>query len=399
MKRCLAFFLFCILLSGITVRAEGVQEPQNLYAKSAVLMDAKSGRVLFEKNGMEVMAMASTTKIMTCILALENGKPDDIVTASKEAASQPKVHLGMKSGEQFYLKDLLCSLMLESHNDSAVAIAENISGSTNAFADKMNEKAKELGCTNTYFITPNGLDAADEKGFHSTTATELATIMRYCIKESPEKETFLEITRKASHQFSNVEGSRNFQCQNHNSFLNMMDGALSGKTGFTNQAGYCYVGAVERDGRTFIVALLACGWPNNKNYKWKDTTTLMNYAIANYSYKSILDKVDLPKLEVKKGCTQSGELFDKAFVNLKVELSEDDADKLLMREDENIEVKAVLPDRLEAPINENVTIGNIICSLDGEELCRYPVVAEYSVSKKSASWCFHRVLQLYFVGK
>ena len=112
MKRFLAFFLFCILLSGITVRAEGVQEPQNLYAKSAVLMDAKSGRVLFEKNGMEVMAMASTTKIMTCILALENGKPDDIVTASKEAASQPKVHLGMKSGEQFYLKDLLYSFQL-----------------------------------------------------------------------------------------------------------------------------------------------------------------------------------------------------------------------------------------------------------------------------------------------
>lgn len=398
MKRFLAFFLSLFLIFGATVRAEGNKEPENLYAKSAVLMDAKSGRVLFEKNGMEVMAMASTTKIMTCILALENGKLDDIVTASKEAAAQPKVHLGMKSGEQFYLKDLLYSLMLESHNDSAVAIAEHISGSTKTFADKMNEMAKELGCTNTYFITPNGLDAADEKGFHSTTATELATIMRYCIKESPEKETFLEITQKASHQFSNVEGSRNFQCQNHNSFLNMMDGALSGKTGFTNQAGYCYVGAVEREGRTFIVALLACGWPNNKNYKWKDTTTLMNYAIDNYSYKSMLNKVDLPKLEVKKGYTQSGELFDKAFVNLKIELSEDDADKLLLREDENVEVELVLPGTLDAPIQEKEVVGKTICFLNGEELCEYPIIAEQTVLKKSISWCFLQVLKLYLVG-
>ena len=399
MKRFLAFFLFCILLSGITVRAEGVQEPQNLYAKSAVLMDAKSGRVLFEKNGMEVMAMASTTKIMTCILALENGKPDDIVTASKEAASQPKVHLGMKSGEQFYLKDLLYSLMLESHNDSAVAIAEHISGSTKTFADKMNEKAKELGCTNTYFITPNGLDATDEKGFHSTTATELATIMRYCIKESPEKETFLEITRKASHQFSNVKGSRNFQCQNHNSFLNMMDGALSGKTGFTNQAGYCYVGSVERDGRTFVVALLACGWPNNKNYKWKDTTVLMNYAIDNYSYKSILDDVELPKLKAVNGCSENSSLFDKVFVELKVNFDEQEGtDKLLLRKDEEIEMTTVLPDNLEAPINENEPVGHIICSLEGEELCRFPVVAEHTVLKKNVSWCFLRVLKLYLLG-
>lgn len=399
MKRFLAFFLSLFLIFGATVRAEGNREPENLYAKSAVLMDAKSGRVLFEKNGSEVMAMASTTKIMTCILALENGQLDDIVTASKEASSQPKVHLGMKVGEQFYLKDLLYSLMLESHNDSAVAIAEHISGSTKTFADRMNEKAKELGCKNTYFITPNGLDASDEKGFHSTTATELAMIMSYCIHESPEKETFLEITRKASHQFSNVEGSRSFQCQNHNSFLNMMDGALSGKTGFTNQAGYCYVGSVERDGRTFVVALLACGWPNNKNYKWKDTTVLMNYAIDNYSYKSILDDVELPKLKAVNGCSENSSLFDKVFVDLKIGFNEQEStDKLLLRKDEEIEMTTVLPDNLEAPINENEPVGHIICSLEGEELCRFPVVAEHTVLKKNVSWCFLRVLKLYLLG-
>ena len=237
MKRFLAFFLFLIL--GITTYAKEDKEPESLYAQSAVLMDADSGRVLFEKNGYEIMAMASTTKIMTCILALEEGNVDDVVTASTNAATQPKVHLGMKEKEQFFLRDLLYSLMLESHNDSAVAIAEHLADTVEKFANKMNQKAKELGCKNTYFITPNGLDAVDEQGIHSTTAADLARIMSYCIKESPMKQEFLKITGTENHSFSNVDGSRMFNCSNHNTFLTMMDGAISGKTGFTGKAGYC----------------------------------------------------------------------------------------------------------------------------------------------------------------
>ncbi|HIZ74244.1 MAG TPA: serine hydrolase, partial [Candidatus Mediterraneibacter stercoravium] len=128
-----------------------------LYARSAVLMDADSGRILFAKNGQEERAMASTTKIMTCILALEKGNLSDKVTVSDNAAAQPRVHLGMQSGQAFKLEDLLYSLMLESHNDSAVAIAEHIGGSVEGFASMMNQKAMELKCTDTYFITPNGL--------------------------------------------------------------------------------------------------------------------------------------------------------------------------------------------------------------------------------------------------
>ena len=131
-KRILVFILTCALLFGITSYAKE-EEPKQLYAQSAVLMDADSGRVLFEKNGYEQKAMASTTKIMTCILALEKGKPDQIVTVSENAARQPRVHLGMANGEQFYLRDLLYSLMLESHNDSAVAIAEQVGGKVEGF--------------------------------------------------------------------------------------------------------------------------------------------------------------------------------------------------------------------------------------------------------------------------
>ena len=109
----------------------------------------------------------------------------------------------------------------------------------------MNSKAEELGCTSTYFITPNGLDARDENGIHHTTAKDLARIMKYCITESPAKEQFLEITRTDSYSFSDCNGDRTYTCTNHNAFLKMMDGALTGKTGFTADAGYCYVGALK----------------------------------------------------------------------------------------------------------------------------------------------------------
>ena len=150
-----------------------------LYAQSAVLMDADSGRILFAKNGQEERAMASTTKIMTCIMALENGDLSEEITVSAEAASQPAVRLGMREGQRFRLNDLLYSLMLESHNDSAVAVAECVGGTVEGFAAMMNRKAMELGCSDTYFITPNGLDAEDETGKHHTTAADLARIMKY----------------------------------------------------------------------------------------------------------------------------------------------------------------------------------------------------------------------------
>lgn len=153
----------------------------NLYALSAVLMDGDSGRVLYEKEGETPRANASTTKVLTCILALENGKGDDYVQVSSNAAAQPDVRLGIQKGEQYYLEDLLYSLMLQSHNDAAVAIAEHIGGSVEGFAAMMNQKAKEIGCTDTHFVTPNGLDAKDDGGSHHTTARDLALIMRYAI--------------------------------------------------------------------------------------------------------------------------------------------------------------------------------------------------------------------------
>lgn len=409
MKRFLTFFVSFILICGFNVQAEGisehtnstahvvkVEEPTGLYAQAAVLMDAESGRILFQKNGDEVLANASTTKILTCILALEEGKLDDVVTASESAAVQPKVHLGMKVGEQFVLRDLLYSLMLESHNDSAVAIAEHIAGTTEKFADMMNKKVKKIGCRNTYFITPNGLDEVDEKGSHSTTASDLAKIMSYCIMESKQKDMFITITGTPNYSFSNVAGTRTFSCANHNSFLTMMEGAFSGKTGFTGKAGYCYVGALERDGRTFVVALLACGWPNNKNYKWSDTRKLMEYGVENFLYRSVDEKIELPKIEVMDGVAEDGELFKKAYAELEVDYGNDIDFSYLLRKDEKIEVSIACKETLEAPLKRGEKIGTVIYSLNGNKIQQFPIVMVKNVEERSVSWIFEKLAEMYF---
>lgn len=398
-KRKLMAGLFALII-GVSAAVpawaadEVPKELNSLFASSAVLMDGKSGRILFEKNGQEIHPMASTTKIMTCILALENGKADDVVTASAYAASRPKVHLGVREGEKFYLGDLLYSLMLESHNDAAVIIAEKISGSVEEFAELMNEKAESLGCKDTYFITPNGLDAEKiidgEKKVHSTTAADLARIMKYCITESPKKEAFLNITRTPSYSFTDIDGNRNFSCVNHNAFLSMMEGALSGKTGFTANAGYCYVGALERDGKLFIVALLACGWPNNKGYKWKDTRKLMEYGLDNYTEKKLSDAAipDIPnQIPVKDGCAKPGE---QAFVKLKKIPSKDVS--LLMKEGETAEVRYVQKKALSAPVKKGEQAGILSYIIDGKVWKKDMVVTASSMEKTSYKWCFEQVL-------
>ena len=187
----------------------------------------------------------------------------------------------------------------------------------------MNEKAAGLGCGDTYFITPNGLDGVktDEQGkehIHSTTASDLARIMRYCVTESPAKDEFLKITQTQNHYFTDMAGKRSFNCYNHNAFLTMMEGVLSGKTGFTGGAGYSYVGAMENQGRTYVIALLGCGWPPHKTYKWSDARKLYTDVYKRQPYdkaKELFENVyagmpvicyDLPGTESKKSSQSSG---------------------------------------------------------------------------------------------
>jgi D-alanyl-D-alanine carboxypeptidase (penicillin-binding protein 5/6) len=384
-------FLF-IFLTPICVSAQeedNTQDNITLHAQAAVLMDADTGRVLYEKNGYDILPMASTTKIMTLILALENANTEDTVTVSGYAASMPQVRLGMKKGEEYRLNDLLYSLMLESHNDSAVAIAEHVSGSVEGFADLMNGKAAEIGCEDTYYITPNGLDAQEDEKIHSTTARDLALVMSYCIKESSAKEEFLKITQTRSYSFTDISGKRNFSCTNHNSFLDMMDGALSGKTGYTGNAGYCYVGALESEGRTFVVALLACGWPNNKTYKWSDTKALMKYGMDNYKYR-LFEETPIPDEVYNSVCVTNAvtESFEK-IGNLGI----------IAREDENVEVIVHRMHSLSAPIKSGTIVGYVSYCVDKGEWLRQNIVISQNIEAIDVKWCVMKIFKQWLIKK
>ena len=385
----------------VRVQAEEVAgEPKQLYALSACLMDADSGRVLFEKEGYVHRANASTTKIMTLILTLERSDLSETVTVSERAARQPDVQLNMNSGEEYRLEDLCYSLMLESHNDSAVAIAEHVGGSVEGFAALMNEKAAELGCEQTYFITPNGLDESDGTSFHGTSAVDLATIMSYCILRSPKAEKFLEITRTPSYSFQDLSGKRNFTCQNHNAFLQMMEGALSGKTGFTADAGYCYVGALERDGRTFVVALLGCGWPNHKTYKWKDCKTLFSYGIENYTYQACRQPPLRFEYAVVGGAADSGDPYELPVLQLEEENHEPVG--LLCRLDEQIVREECLEPAKAAPIAQGERSGEVCYYLekpDGTRQLLYcaGIYAVNEVEAKNLGFYLRFLLECFFI--
>ena len=394
----LLFLHLIVIVLPVEAGAASGDDSLALYAQSAVLMDADTGRILYAKNAEEQRPMASTTKIMTLILALENANPDDIVMISDYATSMPDVQLHLRAGEHYRLGDLLYSMMLESHNDSAVAIAEHVGGTVPGFAALMNAKARDIGCYATYFITPNGLDAEDDTGVHSTTAADLARILRYCIMQSPKKEEFLKITRTNAYSFSDLEGIRTFTVGNKNAFLHMMEGALTGKTGFTGNAGYCYVGALRQEERTFIVALLACGWPNNRSYKWSDTRKLMSYGLENYMYRKVWQEPKLPELPVKNGIPDRENLEEEAQIRLRLSSEEPDL-KLLLSEGEQVQVETHISQEVTAPVEPGTLLGSVRYLLDGQVVKVYTVEAAEDVEAVTLGWWLEKVLKRYFLQK
>lgn len=417
---------------GECVYAGKESEELRLYATSAVLMDGESGRVLYGKNENTPMAMASTTKIMTCILVLESVDGNEVAQVSSYAASQPQVKLNVRKGEEYRVEDLLYSLMLESHNDSAVVLAEFVGSketgasrntmdigantpeesrnAVGAFARRMNEKAEELGLKDTFFVTPNGLDASVEctgesgetiRREHMTTAAELARMMKYCILESPKSGDFLKITGTAHYTFS--ANGRFYSCSNHNAFLQMMEGMLSGKTGFTNKAGYCYVGALKRDGKVFVVALLACGWPNHKTYKWSDTRALMNYGLKHYEkrdvragakeyYRRILQPIPV---EHARSEDHKGEIRVTPVVRRAG--GQKESFGLLMREEEQVVKKCYLKKKLVAPIYAGSIVGKVEYCVGDEVWAQDLLVIEETILREDFLWYLDRLLKQFLL--
>ena len=379
-KRILVVALACAILFGGLFPIETYGEDGlSMYSGSYALTDAATGRVLTGKNETNPMANASTTKILTCIVALENCDLNETVTISSNAAAQPRVRLGVQKGETYPLEDMLYALMLESYNDCAVAIAEHVAGSVEGFAEMMNKKALEIGCKDTYFITPNGLDEETENNFHHTTAEDLCKIMAYCVWESPRKDIFLEITQTRSYN----------GFVNRNSFLDQMDGVVSGKTGFTSKAGYCYVAAFERDGEKYCIALLACGWPNNKTYKWKDATKLLNYGMENYT----IEKIEAE--EIVEGIAIDGYVGEMDFQNINQDMTlrvsgVSDALEVLMAEDEAIQREIVLFTDEELPIENGQVMGVCNYYIEGILLDSVYLVAEAD----SGQWTLEKIIKM-----
>lgn len=287
-----------LLITILDIGNNAVSSPK-LHAISAALYDADNDMIIYAKSANESMANASTTKILTCILTLENADLDDRVIVSENAASQPRVKLGVKSGGEYRLEDLVYGMMLESYNDCAYAIAEHIGGSVENFSKMMNQKANEIGCYNTYFITPNGLDAEDDISYHHTTSNDLCKIMSYCTWESEQSDKFLEITQTKEYTYTAAGNTCVFT--NHNKLLSETDCVISGKTGYTSKAGYCYVAAFEKNNRHMCISLLGCGWPNNKTYKWEDAMTLIDFSENTKETFSIINqKKDRKQKETEK---------------------------------------------------------------------------------------------------
>lgn len=347
-------------------------ELSSLHAKAAILMDGDNQRVLFGKEEEKELPMASTTKIMTCLYAIEHGNLSDKVTFSRRAASAPKVRLGARSGSQFLLSDLLYALMLESYNDVAVAIAEHIGGSVEQFCEDMTQEARDYGCYHTSFETPNGLDSAK----HYTTCHDLALLTCLALKN----ENFCKIIKEQSFSIKELKNGQSYSLNNKNLFLTSYNGAIGVKTGYTNNAGYCFVGAVKKDGHYLISVVLGSGWYPNRRYKWEDTKKLMDYGIKNYNKKEIPLNQGIPsKLPVKNGRKSTCTLSAPASTSLYISPTE------------KTRCIISLSPSLTAPVQKGTAVGSVVLYIDSKPYRSYPIYARQSIKKRTFAWYYKRM--------
>lgn len=280
MKNLLFIFCFVFFLSHTCAEA------METSAEAACLMLAETGEIIYEKNGYERLPMASTTKIITALVALEKSSPDSIVTVSANAESQEGSSIYLKRGDKITMEDLLYGLMLNSGNDAAVAVAEHISGNVDAFSEEMTRLSKKTGAENSSFKNPSGL--YDKK--HLTTAHDLAVITAYAL-ENPVFAEIVSTTRKTV----TINGSEQIYLKNHNKLLNMYDGVIGVKTGYTKKCGRCLVSAAERNGIRLIAVTL------NAPDDWNDHIAMYDYGFSGCKNITLLQKGEAFKTAVAKG--------------------------------------------------------------------------------------------------
>jgi len=369
------FALIFLTYIGVSIRVFAEIEPPKVEARGAILIEAESGRVLWERNSEEPMAMASTTKIMTAIIALEQGNLDDIVTASAYAARQPEVNMDLTEGEELRLRDLLYALMLMSYNDAAVAIAEHISGDVENFCAIMTDKARELGAKNTVFGTPSGLD----QGEHHSTAYDMALITRYALQNQ-------EFVRLINMPYITVQSNRrSIELRNKNRLLSEYSGATGVKTGFTGRAGQCFVGSAERDGMKLISVVFASGWgAAGREQKWVDTKRILDYGFENYTFVELVEAGHVPgHIDITRTRTP----------RVDIALTEGLTLPMNAEEKSKVEIKFEYPQEIAAPIEAGQVMGQGIVSLGGKVLARIDLVTLEGAERHDLPTSARKVLE------
>ncbi len=366
MKRLLACFLALILLFPLALPCSA--KALSVSAKSALLMDATTGQVLYQKNAFVRLPMASTTKIMTAIVAIESFDLEKEIEISPDATGIEGSSIYLYPKERLTMEALLYALLLESANDAATAIAIAVAGSNEAFAEKMNEKAQALGLCDTHFENPHGLDSSE----HYTTAYDLAKLASYALSN----ETFQKIcsTYKMKIPLNTDEGVR--VLVNHNKMLHLYEGAVGVKTGFTKKSGRCLVSAAKRDGLLLVAVTLSA--PDD----WNDHKAMLDFGFSRYTRDTYAEKgryaVSLPVVNGKKETLTA--------------VNSDTLAATLKREHGEVTCRIEAPRFLYAPVNEGDIVGRIICVCDGKEIASCDLIAKETVSRTARggffSWLF-----------
>ena len=330
------------------------------------ILDRASGRCIYGKDENKQTAMASTTKIMSIIIVVENCNLKDNVTITAKAAGTGGSRLGLHIDDQITVNDLLYGLMLRSGNDAAVALAIHTAGSVEKFANLMNQKAEELGLTNTHFVTPHGLDDSE----HYTTAYELAKITDYALKN----ETIEKIVKTKTTTIY-INGNP-MQISNTNELLGNLEGVYGVKTGFTNNAGRCLATSVKRGDMDLIIVVLGA---DTRKDRAKDSMKLIEYAYKKF-YMVNVEEMICREFEMWKQINQNRIYVDKASNSLELKLEEIKIKSLATDEEPTIEINTV--NYLEAPILENTRIGTVTVKIGDELIEEIEIKADKEVKKR-----------------
>ena len=360
-----------INMPALSLAKDEDEEEIDITSRIALIYDRASGKILYEKNGNKQTPMASTTKIMTAIVVLENAKLTDTVTITLKAASIGGSRLGLKKNDKITVNDLLYGLMLRSGNDAAVALAIHVGGSIEGFADMMNEKAAELGLSNSHFIVHHGLD---NEG-HYTTAYELAKIADYALKIDKFKEI---VGTKVTTIYINGYAKK---INNTNNLLGSVSGVYGVKTGFTNGAGRCLVTACKRDDLDIITVIIGA---DTNNIRSKDTIKLIQYAYTEFeviNIKEIIEEkfidwknINEGRIYVNKGIENEVKLYLEELPYTKMAVKKDTIDK--------IDILPTTIYYLEAPVKENEILGNVKIVIDNEVIEVLDIYLKEEIQKK-----------------